>query len=197
LSPVSAPYAGWTMSDPLHEPLLDPTLTAAAKTYGPLVATAVWVISPELLIALDEQFGEPVDSYVNGSQVWLRTDGPNAETIEYRLHPVGGYVKPKGVPTDQIFSKTALACAKGEEPPAAPAELWGGLEAFIAFDDEGPLSPLRLSEIGLANLSIAATVWGMVDHEGIALRWEKSVRATSIVDELLAQLTGPVSPITE
>ncbi len=155
-----------------------------------LVATAVWAFSKELIIALDDRFGEPLDSYVNGSQVWLRTDGPKDETIEYRLHPVGGYTKPQGVPTDQVLSQTALACAEGTEPPAPPESLWGGLEAFVAFDDEGPLTPDALAAIGREHLGIEATAKGMVDHEGIAQRWERSARATSIVDELLAQLTG-------
>lgn len=160
------------------------------KTLGPLVATALWKITPELLVALDDRFGEPIDTYVNGSQVWLRTDGPNEETIEYRLHPIGGYVKPKGVATDQVFASCALACAQQTEPPAPIDTLWEGLEAFIAFDDEGPLSSAVLADVGAGTIGIECTAHGMVDHEGIAQRWEKSVRATSIVSELIEQLTG-------
>jgi hypothetical protein len=153
-----------------------------------LVSTVVWKISPELLIALDDRFGEPLDSYVNGSQVWLRTDGPNAETIEYRMHPVGGYERPSGMQTDQVFSNIALSVAQ-EENPVVPIELlWDGLEAFVAFDDEGPLAPTALADIGRVQLGLEPTAWGMVDHEGIALRWEKSGRATSIMGELLGQL---------
>ena len=44
-----------------------------------LVPTCVWRATPDLLLALDAQFGEPVDTYVNGSQVWLRDDGPAGE----------------------------------------------------------------------------------------------------------------------
>ncbi len=161
---------------------------AQPKTLGPLVATALWTISPELLIALDDQFGEPIDTYVNGSQVWLRTDGANGETIEYRLHPVGGYVRPKGVATDQVFSSCALACAQGTEPPAPIGSLWEGLEAFVAFDDEGPIASDVLASIGLRTIGIECSAHGMVDHEGIAQRWEKSTRATSIVGELMEQL---------
>jgi hypothetical protein len=163
-------------------------LTPNSSTKVPLVATVVWRISAQLLVALDDRFGEPVDSYVNGSQVWLRTDGVNDETIEYRLHPVGGYVRPKGLSTDQVFSHTALACAQNEAAVAPIETLWDGLEAFVAFDDEGPLTPDVLADIGRAQLGIEPTAWGMVDHEGIALRWEKSVRTTSIMGELLEQL---------
>jgi hypothetical protein len=156
----------------------------------PLVATALWTISSELIVALDELLGEPIDSYVNGSQVWLRPDGPDDVTIEYRLHPIGGYVKPKGMPTDEVFAQVALSLATPEETPVDFRALWEGLEAFVAFDDEGPLTPDQLSSVGERVLGIAATAIGMVDHEGIADRWQTSDRKTSIVSELLDQL-GP------
>ena len=63
------------------------------------VPSCVWRISAELVIALDARFGEPVDAYVNGSQTWLRDDGPGGETIEWRLHPVPVYERPPGVGT--------------------------------------------------------------------------------------------------
>ncbi|MDQ1477906.1 MAG: hypothetical protein QOE62_3135, partial [Actinomycetota bacterium] len=49
----------------------------------PRVATTVWTISPELVLALDAQLGFPVDSYVNGSQTWLVEEGDL--TLEWRL----------------------------------------------------------------------------------------------------------------
>ena len=65
-----------------------------------LTATCVWVATPELIVAIDGRFGEPVDAYVNGSQVWLREDGPSGIVLEWRLHPVGGYVRPAGASTE-------------------------------------------------------------------------------------------------
>ena len=59
-----------------------------------LVAAAVWQARPEVIVALDDRFGEPVDAYVNGSQVWLREDGPGGMVLEWRLHPVAGYRRP-------------------------------------------------------------------------------------------------------
>jgi hypothetical protein len=163
-----------------------------------LVATALWTISSALIVALDELLGEPIDSYVNGSQVWLSPDGPDGVTIEYRLHPIGGYIKPKGMPTDQVFSQVALSLATPEETTETPEAtettpfdfltLWEGLEAFVAFDDEGPLTPEQLKSIGETVLGIPATAFGMVDHEGIADRWQASDRHTSIVSELRTQL---------
>ena len=79
-----------------------------ATVYGvDLVPTAVWKISPELVLALDEHLGPPVDSYVNGSQTWLvgdeagdhadETDARRRSILEFRLHPVSGYQPPDGL----------------------------------------------------------------------------------------------------
>jgi hypothetical protein len=154
------------------------------------VSCALWAISSELIVTLDERFGEPVDTYVNGSQVWLRSDGPNDVTLEYRLHPIGGYIKPKGVQTDQVLAVIALALAQGEEPIAGFDTLWEGLEVFVAFDDEGPLAAAELARIGEEQLGITATAFGEVDHESVAVRWQQSERQTSIVSELMSQLRG-------
>ena len=74
-----------------------------------LVPTCVWKVTPQLLIALDDRFGEPVDAYVNGSQVWLRDDGPGEATLEWRLHPVAGYARPRDVDVYEVFATTADA----------------------------------------------------------------------------------------
>ncbi len=153
-----------------------------------LVATALWTLTSQLIVALDETFGEPIDAYVNGSQVWLRPDAPNDVTIEYRLHPVAGYQRPDGMRTDEVFSSVALALATGEQPPVPFNELWEGLEAFVAFDDEGPLEPTLLAQIGEGVLGIAAAQFGMVDHESVAQAWQDSNRQTSIVGALRLQL---------
>ena len=116
-----------------------------------LVPTCVWRISPELVVALDDRFGEPVDAYVNGSQVWIRDDGPGGTAIEWRLHPVAGFRRPAGLGTYELFPTIALALA-GDGPPAeAPESLWDGLEAFPAYGDETEPALLRQAEIGRAS----------------------------------------------
>jgi hypothetical protein len=105
----------------------------------------VWRVTAELVVALDERFGEPLDAYVNGSQVWLRDDGPNGITLEWRLHPVAGYQRPAGVDTYEVFSTVALALANGEPPPAPLDRLWDGLEVFPAHGDETEPTPLRVA----------------------------------------------------
>ena len=48
-----------------------------------LIPTVVWRCTPALVVALADRLGDPVDSYVNGSQVWLRDDGPGGITLEW------------------------------------------------------------------------------------------------------------------
>src|SRR5713226_6053151 len=106
---------------------------AAVKRATP---TCVWLAKPELIIALDDRFGEPTDAYVNGSQVWLREDGPGGITLEWRLHPVAGYRRPASVGTYEVFESVALALATDARPVAPLDQLWDGLEAFPAYRDE-------------------------------------------------------------
>jgi hypothetical protein len=151
-----------------------------------LVSAAVWRARPELIVALDDRFGEPLDAYVNGSQVWLRDDGPGGIPLEWRLHPVAGYQRPPGVGTYEVFSTTALALATGETPPAPLEQLWDGLEVFAAYGDE--VEPHPLVRAAVAALGLEPDASGLVDHESIADGWEKSGGDVSIVDELLRQL---------
>jgi hypothetical protein len=151
-----------------------------------LTATCVWIATPELIVALDGRFGEPVDAYVNGSQVWLREDGPGDMTIEWRLHPVSGYRPPPGAGTYDVFSRAALAFGTGIEPPAPLAQLWEGLEAFSAYDEE--IEPAPLAAAAVAALGIEPDGVGLVDHGVIGDAWERSGGRTSIVGALLAQL---------
>lgn len=151
-----------------------------------LVAAAVWRARPEVIVALDDRFGEPVDAYVNGSQVWLRDDGPAGETLEWRLHPVAGYRRPDGVGTYEVFSATSLALSTGGTAPAPLAELWDGLEVFAAYGDE--LEPQPLAAAASAALGIEPDASGLVDHEPIAERWEHTGGEVSIVADLLRQL---------
>ena len=151
-----------------------------------LTPTCVWVATPELIVALDGRFGEPVDAYVNGSQVWLRDDGPGGMTLEWRLHPVAGYRRPPSVGTDEVFSQAALALATGEPPPAPLELLWEGLEVFSAYGEEVEPGPLRAAVT--AALELAPDACGLVDHDVIGDAWERSGGKTSIVGALLAQL---------
>lgn len=151
-----------------------------------LTPACVWRATPGLVMALDDRFGEPVDAYVNGSQVWLREDGPNLLVIEWRLHPVPGYQRPRGVDTYSVFADTAQAFTTGTEPPAPLDRLWEGLEAFPAYGDE--IEPAILAAAVTEALGVPPDAWGLADHVRIGDAWERSGGTLSIVDALLGQL---------
>lgn len=150
------------------------------------VPSCVWRLSPELLLALDERFGDPVDSYVNGSQVWLRPDGPGDIVLEWRLHPVPGFRRPAGVGVHELLEVVQYALRAGEPPPAPPHELWEGLEAFPGYGDE--VEPVPLAVACRKALGIAPDAVGVVDHDLIGDEWERTEGRTSVVAALLAQL---------
>jgi hypothetical protein len=151
-----------------------------------LTPACVWRATPELIIALDDRFGEPVDAYVNGSQVWLRDDGPGGITVEWRLHPVAGFHRPDGVGTYDLFGTIALALATGTTSPARLEELWEGLEAFPAYGDE--VEPAPLAAAATEALGIRPDANGLADHEPLGDQWERSRGQISIIEALLNQL---------
>jgi len=155
-------------------------------TVPQLVPTCVWRASPALLLTLDERFGEPVDTYVNGSQVWLRDDGPGGVALEWRLHPVAGYRRPPGLTTEEVFDAVTGALALGGDLPAPLEALWEGLEAFAAYDDE--VEPATLAAACTGSLGMAPDAAGLADHDAIGDEWERSGGQTSVVAALLSQL---------
>ena len=156
-----------------------------------VVAACLWRVSPDLIVALDDRFGEPVDAYVNGAQVWLRDDGPGGAVLEWRLHPVPGFRQPEGLSHHDVLEVVVYALRTGDEPPAVPEALWEGLEAFPAYGDE--VEPAPLAAACTAALGITPDAYGLVDHDRIGDEWERSRGRTSIVQALEAQLgrTGP------
>lgn len=150
------------------------------------MAACVWRVSNELVMALDRRFGEPADAYVNGSQVWLRDDGPGGLTLEWRLHPVAGFSRPAEIPTSELFAAVAMALSGATDFSASPAELWDGLEAFSAYGEE--VEPAPLAAAAGEALGIVPDVAGLVDHRRIGDRWEATGGRSSIVEALFQQL---------
>ena len=158
------------------------------------VASAVWRITPELVSALEERLGTPVDSYVNGTQTWLTEDGPHGITLEWRLHPVAAYRAPVGLSHYELWDQVAAQLAGGRDPgalalgegePRPLASLWDGLEVFAPYDD---LEPANLAQAAGDALDLPADASGMVDHERIGDAWEKSNGEVSLVALLLDEL---------
>jgi hypothetical protein len=154
-----------------------------------LTPTCVWRLRPELIIALDERFGEPTDAYVNGSQTWLRDDGPGGVAVEWRLHPVAGFRRPDDVGVHELFEVVAFALANGDRPPTPPDALWEGLEAFPAYGDA--VEPAQLASSVGGALGIDPDVYGLVDHQRIGDDWERTSGGISVLASLLSQLGKP------
>lgn len=152
-----------------------------------MTPSCVWRTSPDVILALDRRFGQPIDTYVNGSQVWLRPDGPNGITIEWRLHPVAGYRRPAGVGTDEVFANAVFALSSGANPPVPVDQLWDGLEAFPAYDDDD-VEPAPLVAAATEALGLAPDAAGLVEHQRIGDDWERQRGGVSIIDELFRQL---------
>src|SRR5688572_27938992 len=125
-------------------------------------ATCVWRLRPAMLAALLLRFGAPADTNGNGSQTWLRSDGPDGTPIEWRLHPQADFVRPTDIAIDQLFTLVAGAIARGEEPRLDPARVWTGLEASWAFDEE--LTGDVLASCASAALGVDPDARGAVDR---------------------------------
>jgi hypothetical protein len=149
-------------------------------------ATCVWRLRPEVLSALHARFGAPSDTYGNGSQTWLRSDGPDGTPVEWRLHPRADFVRPTDVAADRLFALVATAVVAGQEPPLDPAAVWTGLEAAWAFDEE--LDADALAAAAAAALGVDADACGAVDRTALGVEWERSGGRLDVIDHLLAAL---------
>ncbi len=158
-------------------------------------STTLWMISPDLVRALDEQLGAPVDSYVNGSQTWLVGDAERGDIVlEYRLHPVAGYRTPRGASHYDIWETVLAHLSRDRDPQAiligdetrALSEVWDGLECFTAYGDD--VEPARLAALATDALGRGPDQAGQVDHDAIADAWERANRGVSIVRLLFDQL---------
>jgi hypothetical protein len=156
------------------------------------IATAVWNMSPELVLALDEHLGPPVDSYVNGSQTWF-TGEP---VLEWRLHPVAGFGRRGGISPYDLWDAVVGALAAGGDAAGLVVgsvtlgltDVWDGLECFPAYADE--LEPVAVVARAAAQLPIAPVLSGLVDHDAVGDAWERSDGAVSIIALLTDQLAG-------
>jgi hypothetical protein len=111
--------------------------------------------------------------------------------LEWRLHPVAGYVKPKGLSHNDVWDAVVDGlCGAIAEGAArvAPEQVWDGLECFPAYGDD--IEPATLASAAGAELGLAPDAAGLVDHDSIGDRWERTGGAVSVVGLLLEQLTG-------
>ncbi|MFI5045787.1 MAG: hypothetical protein ACHQIG_01880 [Acidimicrobiia bacterium] len=157
-------------------------------------ATCVWRITRELVDALDEHLGVPVDSYVNGTQTWLVEPTDPEVTLEWRLHPVAGFRAPADLSHYDLWEQVSEQLGKGSAADALVLgtehrtlqSLWDGLECFVPFGDE--LEPAPLAQLATTVLHVAPDAVGLVDHTRIGSEWENANGTVSLVELLLAEL---------
>lgn len=159
-------------------------------------ASAIWRADPTLVLALDEHLGPPVDSYVNGSQVWLVDAGPGGETLEFRLHPVAAFAPVPGVSHHDLWEEVVAAISRGDATDSlrladharSLAALWDGLEVFEAYD--AGLEPAVIGGCAGRLIGRPADRVGLVDHTTIGGEWDRSGRTVSLFALLDAQLAA-------
>jgi hypothetical protein len=159
--------------------------------------TCVLAVDEELDLALEAAFGPPIDSYLNGWQVWLEpcelrdADGERIE-LEYRLHTPAGYAKPEGVSHHDVWDEVVTQLAAGTEPLRLGAEerrldqIWRLLEVYPAFGDD--LRPEELREQVEVALGRDALAVGYVDHGMLGARWKRTRGSFDLAGALLDEL---------
>lgn len=161
-----------------------------------LLATGLWIISPELVLAADEHLGPPVDSYVNGSQTWFEEIVRDEElTLEFRMHPVARFTTPKGLSHYDLWETIVTHLSIGADPHALRlgdevrplTAVWDGLECYAAYGEQ--LEPNELALLAGQRIDRPTDRVGLVDHEAIGDAWERAQGTVSIVALLLEQLT--------
>lgn len=152
-----------------------------------LIATCVWTVTPELLVALHTRLGPPAHAYDNGSQSWLRDDGPNGVLVEWRLHPHAELVRTGRPSGYHLFPAVAGALARGDAPELDPRAVWSGLEAAPAFAD--PVTADALAGRLGAVLGLLPDAWGPLDRDALARSWEESLGDLDVVAWAVDRLT--------
>lgn len=141
--------------------------------------TCVYRVDPGLVELLDARLGPPLDSYVRGWQVWLESNGPGGERLEWRLHPPAGFRMPRGVNPHDLFEVVLSGLTSGEPLEAFPAglqhrrlaEIWEVLEVFPADGD--PMTPPALAAAAAAALGgRAPDAAGHADHDRLGDEWK-------------------------
>lgn len=159
--------------------------------------SAAWRATPGLVERLDERLGPPLDAYVRGWQVWLEPNGPDGETLEWRLHPPARFRMPSGVDHHDLFDLVLQGLAEVDDPMHDPLPIggeslpfgavWEVLEVFPAYGDD--LHPQRLAHAAAVVLGgWPPDAAGRVDHDRLGDLWKGKRGDFSVGAALLAQL---------
>jgi hypothetical protein len=125
-------------------------------------------------------FGEPVDSYWNGSNTWFDEPSDFVDiSIEWRLHPISGFEMPKACRPEELFTLMV-------ENKVDLTHYIEGLEVFPT--DENDISIEKFSDYIFQKIGLEPDYIGYVDHDIIGNQFEQSNGDTSIIQCLKEQL---------
>lgn len=165
-------------------------------------ATCVFGVDRALVLALERVLGPPIDSYLNGWQVWLEPyeelldrDGAPVE-LEHRLHPPPGFTQPEGLSHHDLWETAVEQLSEGATQLQLGAEqrpleaLWVVLEVYPAFGEDVP--PAALGAAVEERLGRPALACGTVDHGRLGARWKATKGDFDLPGALLDELgVGP------
>ena len=150
------------------------------NTYKELSVLFLVKNHPNICKILHGTFGEPVDSYWNGSHTWFEEpDLLHNTRIEWRLHPVSGFDMPKASRPEELFEMIIEGSMDVEH-------YIEGLEVFPV--DENEITIEEFKKYVFERINIEADFSGFIDHESIANEYEKSNGDVSITSLIAAQL---------
>jgi hypothetical protein len=159
--------------------------------------TCVFEVDRDLVLALESAYGPPIDSYLNGWQVWLEpSELEDAEgepiVLEHRLHPPTGFRQPAGLSHHDLWDEVVTQLADGRdvlrlgEEERRLADVWRLLEVYPAHGD--PVVPEELRAAAEGAIRRPAFAAGQVDHAGLGARWKRSKGAFDLPGALLDEL---------
>ncbi|MBW3577794.1 MAG: hypothetical protein KY462_08675 [Actinobacteria bacterium] len=158
--------------------------------------TCVFDVDADLLRALEAALGPPIDSYLNGWQVWLEPAQlpGHAEPVEleYRLHPPHGFSQPAGLSHHDLWdtviqqvTEDAVDVEVGRETRRLH-QLWVLLEVYPTYREPVTAEHLRAAvEEVLGRSSLAA---GYVDHDALGARWKRTKGGFDLPGAIRAEL---------
>lgn len=145
-----------------------------------LVAVYTLKQNHNICSVLHGMFGDPIDSYWNGSHTWFsEPEELNNIRLEWRLHPVSEFQMPDACRPEELFELIL-------EEKVDPSHYVEGLEIFPVDDNNVPIENFNkyLSEL----LFKEPDKIGYVDHDEIGNIYEHSNGEVSIVKLLCEQL---------
>ncbi len=157
--------------------------------------TCLFDCDAELIMALEAALGPPIDSYLNGWQVWVESTpvpGRGEIELEYRLHVPAGFTQPAGLSHHDLWDEVVHQLAEGRselrlgEETRTLDRVWRLLEIYPAFGD--PVAPDALRTAVETLLERPALATGYVDHARLGARWKRTKGAYDLAGELLRAL---------